>query len=72
MTRWHVGFGCSITRVEKCTEMQVGSVLPSLQTATLPFQKELDTKEGIQINQESVEQSLLLPSLREKKKINPP
>lgn len=47
------------------------SVLPSLQTATLPFQKELDTKEGIQINQESVEQSLLLPSLHEKK-IKPP
>lgn len=55
---------CVLKNVPKCKWAK--SVLPSPQTAMLPFQKEMDTKEGIQINQESAEQSLLSPSLHEK------
>lgn len=29
-THCHVGFGCSITRVEKCTKTQVGEERPSI------------------------------------------
>lgn len=51
-TLCHVVFGCSITCVEKCTKMHVTkSILPSLLTAILSFQKEWGTKEGTQINQ---------------------
>lgn len=57
-TLCHIGFGCLVTHVEKCTKAQKECRVPV--TVILSFQVEWVTKEGIQTRETEIEEQGLL------------